>query len=238
MISINKVMDRIYCVNVDDHYELAMMFLRYQEFYESYNPKFRGQPFTIAEFSSWYTRERGFDKSFSYAMDWAGFNIPLDIVLEVHTLGIRDPNYYDDMMFGIYGFISSQCHEPAYLVGHSNNVWAMKHEITHGIYFANDEYRKACDKIINKSTVRDQLSDILKKVGYTDKVINDEIQAYITTGELSYFKEVKSEKDLNKLRQKLKELHSEYFSEDMLNHLPINKKPVKDENEPELTLVK
>lgn len=72
---IREILHNVYQVHFDKQSQLASTFLRFQEFYES--PKFRGRTFTRAEFEEYYTQEHG---SFSYLEDWAGFNLPSDVL--------------------------------------------------------------------------------------------------------------------------------------------------------------
>ena len=46
----------LYHLVFKSRYEMAMFYLRYQEFYESINPEFRGKSFTYLDYMSWYTQ--------------------------------------------------------------------------------------------------------------------------------------------------------------------------------------
>lgn len=48
--TISEVKPKIFLFESDNSYDLAMTFLRYQETYESPNPKFRNKSFTIIDF--------------------------------------------------------------------------------------------------------------------------------------------------------------------------------------------
>jgi predicted unusual protein kinase regulating ubiquinone biosynthesis (AarF/ABC1/UbiB family) len=62
----------------------------------------------------------------------------------------------------------------------------MNHEIAHGLYFTNKEYKKKVNELIGniKPTHYDKLKKKLIKMGYVDdkKIIDDEIQAFMSTG--------------------------------------------------------
>jgi hypothetical protein len=68
----------------------------------------------------------------------------------------------------------------------SRDVKTMDHEIAHGLYFTNKEYKKMVDGLIKniKPTHYDKLKKKLIKMGYVDdkKIIDDEIQAFMSTG--------------------------------------------------------
>src|SRR5260221_11581605 len=91
---IKEVRPRIFLFEFSNHYDMCMHFLRYQEFYESSSPRFRGKSFELLDFMKWYTYKYG-GGSFSYPNDWNGFNIPGDIIQKVNSLGINDRNIYD-----------------------------------------------------------------------------------------------------------------------------------------------
>lgn len=74
MLKLQKITDKIYHLHFDKQYDLAMHFLRYQEYYECPNDRFYKNSFTLAEFMHWYAKEYG---SFSYPEDWGGFNLML-----------------------------------------------------------------------------------------------------------------------------------------------------------------
>lgn len=66
-------MARVLHVQIKDKYDLAMTFLRAQEWYES--PKFHHKLFTLEEYMRWYSKAYG-KGAFTYPKDWSGFNVP------------------------------------------------------------------------------------------------------------------------------------------------------------------
>lgn len=184
--SIKQVKPNIFAVVVKDDYDLAMLFCRVQEFYESPNPKFRGQNFSIWDFIEWYSRER--NGSFTYPSDWAGFNIPFE-VLEMCVQGMKEvESPYDKAMQRIYSLISSMKAEGrAYIIGVPDlEGQTFVHEVCHGLYYINDEYKAIADSITNEfkkslESAYHMFKRNLLSMGYTEDVIDDEIQAYLTT---------------------------------------------------------
>jgi hypothetical protein len=207
-----KIRDRVYCLKFDNQYELCMTFLRYEEFYESPNLKFQGHSFTIAEYMSWYTRTYGSGKNFYYPSDWGGFNIPVEIINKVRSAGISDPNHYDSFMWGIYGFING-CDPGSYLIGITDVCQLREHELTHAMYYIDDEYRAATTHIFDRTPIEliTALSDALLNEGYAPITVMDEIQAYITTGESDMFQDIKHDY-FDTLRSQLIELHKKHFA--------------------------
>lgn len=180
---LREVKPKIFLLDFRNPYDLAMHFMRYQEFYESASPRFRDHTWTWIDFMRWYSHKYGGGK-FSYAFDWAGFNIPGNTIETVWSMGIPDVNEYDKRMFDIAG----QCKEKAkgdfYLIGATGKSSVLKHEIAHGFFYTIPEY-KAEMTHLNKELdpkFRKQVNVTLKKMGYTPKVFIDECQAYLATG--------------------------------------------------------
>jgi hypothetical protein len=161
-----------------------MYFMRYQEFYESPSPKFRGKSFTIFEFMRWYSLKFG-QGSFTYPNDWDGFNIPGDIIWTVFKQVIPDKNIYDREMLMAW----NECNrissgEKFYIIGVGEQKDALDHEIAHGMFYLNEEYRKQMKRLVKAlpPEIRSEINNTLHKLGYTPKVYIDETQAYMATG--------------------------------------------------------
>lgn len=189
---VKEVAPRIYCAIIDDDYDRAMLFCRYQEYYESPYKKFRGKKFTWAEYMRFY-KDAWKKKVFTYPEDWSGYNIPSNI-LDGGVDAFYKETEYDEVMNDIYFYcsIDSQNKNDGercdwYLIGASSgDVKTMDHEIAHGLYFTNKVYKKMVDTLIKniKPTHYDKLKKKLIKMGYVDdkKIIDDEIQAFMSTG--------------------------------------------------------
>lgn len=162
-------------------YDLAMLFLRSQEFYES--PKFKGKHFTILEFMDWYTTTSEND-TFSYNQDWQGFNVP-SLAIHRALYDAPDYNHWDMKMYEIYGtIIRDFCASNFYLIGSvKGDTVAMDHEIAHGLFYLNQEYKKTMKKLVSGIPCRDKLFEALATgMGYARDVLHDEAQAYLATG--------------------------------------------------------
>jgi len=189
---VKEVAPRIYCVTVDDDYDRAMLFCRYQEFYESPYKKFRGKPFTWMEYMRFY-KDAWKKRTFTYPDDWSGYNIPSNIIQRAHHIFCKDTEY-DVIMNDIYWYCAKDSSEKNdgkkqdwYLIGASSkDLKTMDHEIAHGLYFTNKEYKKEITKLINKIRPPhyEKLKKKLIKMGYVDdkKIIDDEIHAFMSTG--------------------------------------------------------
>jgi hypothetical protein len=189
---VKLIKPNIYCVLVDDNYDRAMLFCRYQEFYESPYKRFRGKPFTWMEYMRFY-KDAWKKKTFTYPEDWSGYNIPGNIVHKANHLFCYDTEY-DRIMNDIYFHcaIDSQnknnntrCNW--YLIGASSkDLKTLDHEIAHGLYYINKDYKKDVNRLISdiKPIHYEKLKKKLVKMGYVNdkKIIDDEIQAFMSTG--------------------------------------------------------
>lgn len=192
--SINKIMPNIYAVIVKNDYDRGMLFCRYQEFYESPFPEIRNQEFTLEELMRTYVKK---NKSgmFTYPADWAGYNIPSNILKKGQKVFSKTNNLYDDVMTDIISCCDKHSkNEKFYLIGAdklSSDV--MDHEIAHGLYYTNPKYKLKVDEIIKTIPTKtyNYLRKELVKMGYVDikSIIDDEIQAYLSTVPHSTWKE-------------------------------------------------
>ena len=185
-LTVKELFPHIYYLEFDSSYRSAMHMLRFEEYYES--PKFKGQIFSLIDFMEWYASEH--DDVFSYPADWGGFNVPSTSLLAVRNATIPDFNRYDALMFEIidqvvtrenghiFYFISSSKEEPKV---------TLNHEIAHAFYACDPEYRQAMDTTINAwkeqyPTKYEKAALVLKKLGYHEQSVQDEIHAYCATG--------------------------------------------------------
>jgi hypothetical protein len=183
VFSIKEVRPNIFLFEFRNHYDMCMYFLRYQEFYESSSPKFRNNIFEIFDFMKWYTFKYG-KGSFTYPNDWNGFNIPGDIIPHVWSLGIPDKNKYDLAMYNAWAECKDKVKDKFYIIGVVKGNKALDHEIAHGLFFLNKEYKKEMTKLVKAlpNSLKKSINEVLKKLGYTPKVYIDETQAYMATG--------------------------------------------------------
>ena len=75
---VKEIRPSVYCVIVDDNYDRAMLFCRYQEFYESPYKKFRNKYFSWMEYMRHY-KDHWKKDTFTYPIDWSGYNIQSNI---------------------------------------------------------------------------------------------------------------------------------------------------------------
>ena len=209
---IEEVRPNVFAVIVKDHYHRAMLFCRVQEFYESPNPQFRGKNFSIWDYIEWYSREHR--DVFTYTFDWGGFNIPLKTAWDCYDKLREYESPYDEVMDKIVGTIEMVMFNKkntrnwnAYIIGaDSTESDTFEHEICHGLYATNKEYKLLVDEVTETISTKDYLTfkNNLIEMGYTDGVIDDEIQAYLSTN----YEYTKFSKGVTK--KVCKQLHKQY----------------------------
>ena len=213
MFKFSKLREGVYELRFKTQHDMCMMFLRYQEYYES--PRYHDRKFTWAEYIDWYCRDQNKEGNFSYMTDWGGFNIPVDVIGQVVSLGIDDPNHWDMLMMGLYRTIMAET-DRAYLIGVTGDDGLDKHEMTHAMYYLDEVYRNKCLGIIFETDpdLIQGIREVLFAKGYTEKTFHDEVQAYLTE-DRKLFKDDESkasfEEGYNKLQERLKAIHDEHY---------------------------
>ena len=174
---ITKIPGRpIWHVRFRDRYSLAMTFLRLQEHYES--PKFRGKVFDLEEFMDWYAKQRG---GFTYVTDWTGFNVPSTSVMAV-LRQFKDHSRKEQALFGELARRGILDLDRFYLIGTCEEKDdAVDHEICHGMFFCDPDYRAAVEGVFRGYRLRG-CRRVLQRMGYCKAVLIDEMHAYALTG--------------------------------------------------------
>lgn len=172
-MKVKKIREGIYQLDYPNQEALAKAMIRFQEHYES--PKFRNEIFTLGQFREWYCQEYG---GFTYYEDWNGFNFPSHILDNFHR-GLFDPLTEEEQK--VLSVLPGS-RETFYVIGThgggDDNV--LEHEICHGTYYNNPDYRDAINKELAK--YEGQLNDVhewLLKIGYCEAVLDDETHAYV-----------------------------------------------------------
>ena len=216
---IEEVRPNVFAVIVKDHYHRAMLFCRVQEYYESPNPEFRGKNFSIWDYIEWYSRRN--NDVFTYTYDWGGFNIPLKTAWDCYEKLKETETPYDKVMDEIIRTIEMTMFNKkntrnwnAYIIGaDSTESDTFEHEICHGLYATNKDYRELVDEVTIAIPLKDYQTfrKNLLKMGYNGIVIDDEIQAYLSTNyEYSKFSKGVSKKLCKELHKQYKQIFNRY----------------------------
>jgi hypothetical protein len=163
----------------DSQEELGLTFMRFQEHYESPNPLFRNNIFTVGQLRRWYSVEYGGN---TYHHDWSGFNFPSKVLIPFKE-GLFDPLTNEEHnLLDLFRYRNDNF----YIIG-AQNKSVLRHELAHALYSHNTTYQHCVDKLCikYKKELKKTRQYILKK-GYDQSVLNDETQAYITDNDDEY----------------------------------------------------
>ena len=162
--------------------DLALAFCRVEEYYEG-NPRVNGKYLSFVDFIDAFMTDDGKLDYFHY---WTGFNIPGDIFMKWSQNNMSDKTYWEIALAdAVYKKIDFT--KPFYIIGgKKGDMEVIDHEIAHALYYMNTEYKDLMDTANYQfyKNVRGEYSKMvkaLKKMGYGDNVIKDEVQAYMST---------------------------------------------------------
>lgn len=167
-----EILKNIWLISFDTQEDLALTFLRFQEYYES--PRFKGQVFSLDDFKEWYSSQHGGE--FSYVDDWSGFNVP-SWVMKPFIDGAFDP--LSDLEKALIGMLKDK-RDPFYLIGTNDSLDALEHEICHALFYVDAAYRDSVTATIehNREKLR-EVFDKMTELGYHESVAVDEVHAYL-----------------------------------------------------------
>lgn len=181
-------------ISADSQTELGTTFMRFQEYYESPNPDFKGKIFTCGQVKTWYSTKYGGD---TYHHDWHGFNFPSSVLIPFKQ-GLFDPLTIKEKE--LLSFFKYR-HDYFYIIG-ANDKSVLRHELAHALYSCNKVYSSRINEIC--ITFKKELAKTRKYIldkGYHEDVLNDEIQAYITDNEDEYIINNTPAKVIQKINQ-------------------------------------
>lgn len=177
-ISVKEILPRIYHLKFNSQRAMGYCFLRFQEFYESPNPRFRARVFTVDEYKKWYIKQKG---AFSYYIDWGGYNLP-DHIFKPFKEGRFNPLHPGER--ALLNVVSKiKCSPPFYIIATTGNTEAIAHEVSHGLWYLSKSYREEMKRLLRKlpTDFKGRFRKALSKGGYCRAVMQDELAAYLLT---------------------------------------------------------
>ena len=160
--------------------------IRLQEFYESDYDNIRNKFFTLEEYMDTYAEDVG---QFDYYEDVDGCNVPCQTIkkfFEVFKDDLREKErFLYDLIKSVIPNFESHKEEKFYLIAsykdEPSNAYI--HEYSHALFYLNENFRKEMIEEVYK--VREDFKSdfdlVLMQMGYTDDVLIDEFQAFIST---------------------------------------------------------
>jgi hypothetical protein len=183
-MKVKEIYPGLYLYLFPNQYELCSTFGRLQEFYESPIRKIRGKYFTYEQFIDAYAYLNKKIK-FTYFGDWDGFNVPGNIVYNFFKKFSKDFTQKEKQLLNrleIYNYLKK---DNFYIIGVvKGNKETIKHEVAHGLFYLNKDYRKEMLKLIDEmpESMKTEAKIFLLNIKYCRAVLKDEIQAYFATG--------------------------------------------------------
>ena len=201
---------KIYLIESKSRQDLAQMFMRFQEHYES--PEFKGKAFSVDEFIHWYTKKYG---AFTYNQDWYGFNIPAS-VLEPFRQGQFNPLTAKERNLLK---LCEKADSNSYIIGVTPDAEyfkeTVKHEFVHGAFHVNQFYRNDVKACLADNSIK-EVSFGLKNMGYHQDVFVDEANAYVLI-EPETIQEFVSVSSTKRLRENLNKVFYKHFGFSILD---------------------
>lgn len=201
----------VYLVTYKDYFDMAISFLRMQEYYENPSKKFKNKIFNVLDFMQHYVRQTK-KPYFTYPDDYCGYNIPSSVIYEFNLLDGSKLNEFEiDLFMHIDKIKKFKNHEDFYLIAcHEKDKNVLKHEIAHGLYFTDPIYKTEMQSLGGSlpKKLRKKIFKVLTEMKYHDSVHYDELQAYMATG-LSH--ELEKIKGIKKHRKYFKKVFKKYY---------------------------
>lgn len=176
-MEIELICPNIYHIKILDRKERASAMIRFQEHYESPYPDIRGQIFTLGQVLSKGSRSAKGANTYCGGnildSDWSGYNWP-SYILDPFVRGLFDPlTPHEQDIVNTFKRNTSR-----FYVICTDGEAALEHEIMHGLFYTQLDYKRKVSKILSKVKL-DPLKKYLKSIGYDDSVMLDECQAYL-----------------------------------------------------------
>jgi len=176
-MTLTQIKPKLYHVEFDAKYRLILAMVRMQVFYESQYKEIRGKVFTLEDLIACTMRDSGM---FSYFEDVVACNVPGDVVQDFFDAYGMKLNKRERALRELLPKMNG-----AYLIATAEGSDSLDHEIAHGFYYLNKKYRRSMDAITTDLPDKDSLTVALIKLGYSADLVDDEIQAYLATTQLS-----------------------------------------------------
>jgi len=204
-VAIKEVSDSIFHLEFPTIHLMCSALIRFQEYYEC--PKFKNKIFTLEEYMDWYAEKFG---DFTYFQDVAGFNIPSYSLNEFYG-GDFDPlTNKEKKILQVF----EKTKKPYYIIATSSASATQEndliHEMSHGLYYINEEYHNRVKEILKGQ----DLGDIYKwlgKKGYNKVHFLDEAHALLMEDSRSFSRSNFRASDYRSVRRLLRNNYDSHY---------------------------
>jgi hypothetical protein len=169
----------IYHITFETQFLITSTLIRIQEFYESNIPAIQNHYFSLESLIHEYTISN--DGDFDYFTKWSGFNFPGELLVNfLNKFTKHISNKEHEFITFLQNNIDLLNNEKYYVISTYRDE-DINHEIAHGLYYLNSNYKEQMDKLTADlySEIYECMYEQLDSAGYCNEVIYDEIQAYM-----------------------------------------------------------
>jgi len=185
-MKIKKVCDGVYHVDFINRYLLGSTLMRIQEYYESPYKSIKGKYFSLEDFLDIYSKDNG---SFTYFVDWSGFNFPSSIFDNFVKKFSHDFTRKEREFVKLISDLNSN--GKYYIIASCGyNEDDVRHELAHAYFYLSKEYYNKMVNMCASFEYSSCLVDKLIEMGYDKNIIVDELQAYLCVSKKKYFSKV------------------------------------------------
>lgn len=181
-MKITKITPLIFHISSKTTEEIAKSFVRFQEYYENPIFKNKNSGFSVDDIDNWWKDKNPETNYYNY---WSGFNVPGKYFLNVlRNANFHPFNQHELNLINLLKDIPITKLNNGILIGSGDDKDdVLNHELAHAYYYTDKSYKKMVDSLIDgmSPTMRFKLGNSLQNMGYHKTVINDEIQAYLST---------------------------------------------------------
>jgi len=179
--------DKIIHAQFKSAYPCCATMMRMQEFYEAPIKSLKNKYFSLEELMDEYVKHHGV---FNYFQQWAAFNIPGATVIDFYRIYKKQFLDKEKILFDTLNkYVPYWYKKNFYLIATHNYKHEksdINHELSHAFYYLDDEYHETMNNLVNQCSRKVSITKTLLKDGYSQDVIIDEIQAYLSTSSDKY----------------------------------------------------
>lgn len=125
--------------------------------------------------------------NFTYTSDWAGFNVPGNVVQKFFRLFTGDLARKERRLHEAVLPMIERHGDRFYLIGAvKGQGGTIRHETAHGLYYLDDGYRQEMDAVTDGWRNAGKFRSVLLANGYASPMVKDETQAYMATSSKSH----------------------------------------------------
>jgi hypothetical protein len=202
-VILKEVVKDIFHLEFPTPYLAGATLMRFQEYYES--PKFHGKIFTLEEYMDYYAAKHG---GFTYCEDFIGYNFPSETLIPFYE-GKFDPLSVKESKI-LEAFLGkTEYYVIATASNSSSRYDDFIHELGHGLFRIDSEYREKVKKILSEVDLK-PIYEYLKDAEYCRSQFLDEAHAVLLEEAMSFRRTGLKAQDYSVARKALRRIYMEH----------------------------